>query len=167
MKYVRHIAFVLAALFVTLGLPALLLFDVGAMISGVEADSVSGASLDLPDQPSGEFLVLVNRTKHPDTLSAWTDFFSEQPVEVIMEDISCITLDGDAAGKQLARRYQARLAENQMSIRQEDPVLTASRGEWGLFDVIILSREMADGYRFETVYSSPEVAVIAVKGAPV
>jgi hypothetical protein len=167
MKAVRHAAVILAALFVILGIPALLYTDVGTFFGGTRSDAVSGASLDLPDQPSGEFLVLVNRTKHPDTLSAWTDFFSEQPVDVIMEDISCITLDGDAAGIQLARRYQARLAENQMTIRQEDPVLTASRGEWGLFDIIILSREMADGYRFDTVYANPEVAVIEVKGAPV
>ena len=77
-----------------------------------------------------------------------------------------MTVQGDADGIQLAERYQARLAENQLSLRTESPVLVASRAENGLFDVIVLSREMADAYQFSTVYGNSSIAVIPVKGAP-
>ena len=164
MKAVKHIAVILTALFVTLGIPTLYYLGTGALAIG-GADAVTGASLELPDQPSGQFVVLVNREKHPDTLELWTDFFTDRPTDVIMEDLSCMTARGDAAGLQLAERYQARLAEHQMSIRQENPVLLVSRAEQGLFDVVILSQEMADAYQFRTGSERNGVTVIPVKGA--
>lgn len=163
MKAGKHIMIVLTALFVLLGLPALYYASTGA---GEAYDSVSGASTEAPEQPAGSFLVLMDRTKHPDTLEAWKDFFSDQPTEVIMEDVACMTVQGDTAGQQLARRYQARLAENQMTVRAENPILVASRAENGLFDVIVLSQEAADTFQFHTVFDDSDVAVLPVKGAP-
>ena len=165
MKFVKHAVIILAALFVTLGIPMLYYLDAGTLFPG-RADAVTGASLTLPDKPSGQFVVLLNREKHGNTAALWTDFFSDRPVDVIMEDLSCMTVQGDADGIQLAERYQARLAENQLSLRTESPVLVASRAENGLFDVIVLSREMADAYQFSTVYGNSSIAVIPVKGAP-
>lgn len=165
MKDMRHIVVSLVALFLLLGLPAMYYGGHGGF-SGAGADSVTGASLALPDQSTGDFVVLVDREKHPETLEAWTDFFSDRPTDVIMEDLSCLTLRGDPSGAQLAERYQARLAANQMIIRREDPTLVASRADHGLFDVIVLSKEMADAYQFESTLDDSRVAVIPVKGAP-
>ena len=166
MKRLLHIVVVLVSLFVLLGVPALFYSDaIGARLSGV--DAVSGATVEVPDQPSGEFAVLINIEKHPDTLEQWRDFFTEKPVDVIFEDIDCLVVDGDAAAKQLAQRYQSRLAENQMSVRSENGMLTVSKAQWGEFDVIILSKEMAQAYNYDTVYNSGDVTLITVKGGDV
>ena len=165
MKDTRHIVVCVVALFVLLGLPAMYYGGHGGF-SGAGTDATTGASAELPDRPSGDFVVLMDRAKHPDTLEAWTDFFSDRPTEVIMEDLSCLTLRGDPSGTRLAERYRARLAENQMTIRREDPTLVASRADRGLFDVIVLSKEMADAYQFESTLDDSRVAVISVKGAP-
>ena len=164
MKNGRHIAVVLAALFMILGIPALLLADAGAILSPRHAESVTCASPAVPDQPAGDFLVLINREKHPDTLPAWSDFFLEGEAGAVTEDISCMVVQGDPAGFQLAERYRAILAAGQMRIRQENPILVVSRMENGLFDVVILSRDTADTFRFSTAYDSPGVAVLEEKG---
>ena len=62
MKWMKHAAFVLACLFVTLGIP-LLIYSPNLFSRGL--DAVSSASLEIPDQPSGEFLVLINKDRHP------------------------------------------------------------------------------------------------------
>ena len=158
MKVLEHIGIILAALFLCLGLPALIYLPKG---DGV--DAVSGASLNVPDQPSGEFVVILNRERHA-ALEEWTDFFTEREVGVIMEDLSCTTASGDAAGLQLAQRCQARLAENQMSLRSENGVLLVSKAEQGLYDVVILSRETADAYDYSAVYARPDALVLTVEG---
>ena len=158
MKLLAHIGTVAAALALCLGLPALLWAPRG---SGT--DAVSGASLDIPAQPSGEYIVILNRDRH-DALEDWEKFFTEQEVGVIMEDLSCVTAQGDAAGLQLAQRYQARLAEHQMSLRSENGVLLASKAERGMYDAVILSKEMADAYDYSSVYQRPDALVLAVGG---
>lgn len=164
MRVWKHVALTAAALFLTLGLPALLLVDWSALHGDGSSDGVSGASLVLPEQPSGEFVVLINEKLHPDTMEDWTRFFTNQPVEVIMEDISCMVVAGDQSGEQLADRYQARLAEHQMTIRRENPIMAASKADCGRFDVMILSREIAEGYRFSTALDDQDVSLISVKG---
>ena len=163
MKALKHIGIVLLGLFLCLVLPGLFYVDVGAVLSGV--DAVSGASMELPDQPSGEFVVIINRDKHPLTLDEWTDFFLENPVGVIWEDISVLAAASDPTGVQLAERYQVRLAENQMTLTKENGLLIVSRAENGLFDVIVLSKEMADAVDFSAVYARSDAAVITVRGA--
>ena len=159
MKVLRHIGIVAAALLLCLGLPALVY-----MPRAGAADAVSGASMEVPDQPSGEFVVILNRDRHPLTLDEWSDFFLEQPVGVIMEDISCMAAYGDTSGVRLARRYQARLAENQMTLTEENGVLVVSRAEHGLYDAIILSKEAADAYDYSAVYERPDALVLTVRG---
>ena len=158
MKALEHIVIVAVALVLCLGLPAFLYLPGSGGV-----DAVSGASLEAPDQPSGEFVVIVNRDRHT-ALREWADFFSEREVGVIMEDISCVTAAGDASGEQLARRYQARLAENQMRLRSENGVLAVSKAEKGLYDVLILSKEAAEAYDYSTVYARPEALVLTVEG---
>ena len=94
------------------------------------------------------------------------DFFQERPVDVIFEDLDCIVMDADAPGIRLAERYQARLAENQMRVRHVNGLLAASRVQWGVFDVLIVSGEMADAYRLDTVWSRGDVLRIEVGGEP-
>jgi len=161
MRVLKHLGVILLALFITLGLPSLFYVDIGG---NAETDAVSSASLAMPEQPSGEFLVLLNTEKHALTRADWEDFFSERPVDVIMEDIACMTVRGDTAGEQLAERYRARLAENQMTLWREDGTLLASRADNGLFDVIVLSREMADVLTFSTSFAREDVLVIPVHG---
>ena len=158
MKILEHMGVVLAALFCFLGLPALVYLPKG---SGV--DVVSSASLAVPEQPSGRFVVILNRERHA-SLEDWEAFFTERPVGVIMEDIRCVTAAGDTAGLQLAQRYQARLAENQMSLRSENGVLLVSKAELGLYDVVILSRETADALGCAAVYARPDALVLTVEG---
>ena len=163
MKALKHIGIVLVGLFLCLVLPGLFYVDVGAVLSGA-IDAVSGASMDLPDQPSGQFVVIINRDRHPLTLDEWSSFFREEEVGVIMEDISCLAATSDPAGVQLARRYMARLAENQMVLTTENSLLVVSRAENGLYDVIVLSKEMADAVDFSEVYARGDAAVITVSG---
>lgn len=150
MNKVRHVAVVSAALFLFLGVPALLYVDVHALAAGT-VDTVARATMELPDQPSGEFVVLMNTALHEDTARQWEVFFSGGDAGVIMSDIRCMVADADEAGIQLAERFQARLAENQMQIKRENGLLLASKTEHGLFDVVILSREMADAYGLQRV----------------
>ena len=161
MRWVRHAAVVLALLFVTLGLPAFFTVDFSTLLSQ-EPDAVTSASLELPDQPSGEFLVLLNGSCHPDTLSQWRLFFAGEDAGVIMSDISCKVIAGDAAALQLARRYQARLPEHQMELKQENGLLLVSQAEAEKFDLLVLSKEAAQGYGLAEL--PPEVETVTVKG---
>ena len=108
-------------------------------------DATSGASMVLPDQPSGEFLVLIRTEGHEDALEDWESFFrDEDEFAVIFEDISCLVAEGDTTGQQLAERFMAQLPENQMSLRHDEGALVASKAEAGFIDVVIMSAEMAD-----------------------
>lgn len=161
MKGIKHVVIVLAALFVCLGIPGLCYFD--GFQGG--ADAVSSASMELPDQPSGDFLVLLNTEKHGASLDDWDAFFHEREVGVIFEDLSCLTMAGDVTGEQLAERYMARLAENQMTITSENPTLVASRAEAGAFDVVIVSKEMAEAMQLNVTDGVNHTAVLTVEGA--
>ena len=158
MKALEHIVIVAIALSLCLGMPALAYLPGGGGV-----DAVSGASLEVPDQPTGKFIVIINRNRHV-ALAEWEDFFCERPVGVIMEDISCVTAAGDSFGEQLARRYQARLAENQMRLRSENGVLAVSKAEKGLYDAVILSKEAAEAYDYSAVYARPDALVLTVEG---
>ena len=163
-RLAAHIGAVLLALLVTLGIPALAYIDFSTVLGGSDADAVSRASMELPEQPSGNFVVLLNREKHHGTAEDWATFFSGGETDVIMDDVACLAAQGDAAGIQLAERFQARLAENQMTVRQIDPTLLASRADAGVYDVIIVSAEMADAITLSTAYGRTKTAVITVQG---
>ena len=163
MSKLKHMAVVLTALFLILGVPALMYVDLPSLFAGAP-DAVSSASFVLPDQPSGEFMVLLNTANHQDTVEQWKIFFSGGDAGVIMSDITCMVADADATGIQLAERYQARLPENQMRLRRENGLLLASKAETDLFDVIVLSREVADIYHVTTNKQREDIACIIVRG---
>ncbi len=164
MKILKHILVVLAALFLTLGVPTLCYVDVPALLSG-NADAVTHASTYLPDTPSGEFIVLVNEKNQAGYIDQWREFFTEGDAGVIMSDISCMVIEGDVNAQQLAERFQARLPENQMTISTENGLLVASRAESGVFDAIVVSGEMAQSYKMQDIFTKDNVVCINVKGA--
>ena len=57
-----------------------------------------------------------------------------------------------------------RLPENQMVLKTEDPTLMLSKAEHGKFDVIVISKEIADIYKASTVYDMDNIEVIHIKG---
>lgn len=129
-----------------------------------DTDAVSGATMKLPEQPSGEFVILINEGLHRDTLSDWQKFFSGEDLPVIFDDISCLTAEGDLTGILLAERMQAQLPENQMCLRSENPTLLVSKAEAGLIDVAVFSKEMADALKLKSSGQMEGIAVITVKG---
>ena len=132
-------------------------------LTGQPVDAVSSATLVLPDQPSGEFYVLLNTSLHTDTLEDWRQFFTGEALPVIFEDLRCSAAKGDVSGVQLAQRFQAQLPENQMRLRTENATLLVSKIEAGRLDAAVFSREMADALQLR-----PEalqgVTVITVTG---
>ncbi len=163
MKILKHILVVLAALFLTLGVPTLSYVDVPALFSG-NADAVTHASTYLPDTPSGEFFVLVNKKTQQSYIDQWREFFSDGDAGVIMSDISCKVISGDVNAQQLAERFQARLPENQMTLITENGLLLASKAENGIFDAIVISSEMAESYKMHDIFARDWIECITIKG---
>ena len=112
----------------------------GAIVTGVlTAGGYINRSSDSPDavssataQPvsagdmSGKYMVFINRGLHDKagTTGDWEKFFSfSDDVPLIMEDITCKVAQLDSEGLDTARKYQARLPENQMKIEQEAGVM--------------------------------------------
>ena len=165
MRVGRHIAVILTALFLILGLPTAMYVDIPALFRPeAKTDAVASATMELPAQPSGEFIVLLNRKKHPDTTGQWELFFSGGDAGVIMSDVDCRVAAADVTAMQLARRYQLRLPENQMKLRSENGLLLISKAEAGRFDAIVMSKEMADIYQAETLSDQPDILFFPVKG---
>ena len=51
-----------------------------------------------------------------------------------------------------------------MVLKTEDPTLMLSKAEHGKFDVIVISKEIADIYKASTVYDMDNIEVIHIKG---
>ena len=156
-----HILIVVLALVLLAGVPIARNFDLFAKGDG--SDAVTQATVELPDQPSGDFIVLLNTSIHQDTIDDWTAFFTGEDMPVIFEDIKCLTAKGDVTGQQMAERFQLQLPENQMELRSEDATLLASKSEAGYIDAAVFSSEMADAISLD-VGDGSGVAVIRVKG---
>ena len=58
-----------------------------------------------------------------------------------------------------------RLAENQMTVTRENGTLLVSKAENGLFDVIVLSKEMADLQDYKKAMSREDVTALMIEGA--
>lgn len=146
MKVMRHIITVTAAVLLLFGVPVLATGYPQRVISG--ADAVSSATMII-DRPSGAYVVMINRAKHPneENLATWEKFFRGEEIDFLFEDISCVVADTDTAGLEMARSFQSRLPENQMKIRLEDVTLMMSKAGYGRFDVIVLSKEFYEAYR--------------------
>lgn len=146
MRILRHILTVAAASLVIFGIPALATGYPQRVISG--ADAISSATVII-DQPSGAYVVMINRALHPkeENLETWKTFFRGEEIDFLFEDISCTVADTDSAGLDLAQSFQSRLPENQMTVRLEDVTLMMSKAKYGRYDVILLSKEFYDAYR--------------------
>lgn len=166
-QVLKHIAVILGGIILLLGVPLVCTGYVSALISG-GFDVVSGASVVL-DEPSGEFVILINKDIHNDqsALDDWVRFFSHDAEEgeliIIFEDIACSVPGADAAGVEMAESLRSQLPENQMKLEKEDATLIMSRADRGWFDMILMSREFAEAYHAETAYTD-SVEVIEIKG---
>lgn len=163
-KIIKHIVIIAVAVFLILGVPFLRTDYFAALKNGSGQDATSSASLIL-DQPSGTYVVLINREEHTneENLAIWTDFFEGREISYIFEDIRCAVAQGDAGGLEMAQSYQSRLPENQMMIRQEDGTLMLSKAEHGKFDIIVLSQEMADAFDVSALEQDPDILMIHVE----
>ena len=149
----------------------------GAIVTGVlTAGGYINRSSDSPDavssataQPvsagdmSGKYIVFINRGLHDKagTTGDWEKFFSfTDDVPLIMEDITCKVAQLDSEGLDTARKYQARLPENQMKIEQEAGVMLLSKAELGRFDVMIMSEAAAKSYSAQTLYDIEKILTI-------
>ena len=166
MKILRHIIVTASGVLLILGVPFFTSDYFKGIASGSGADAVSGASV-VVDQPSGNYTVLINLEKHTDkdNLILWEDFFEGRDVSFIFEDIKCTAAKSDTGGIQLAENYMTRLPENQMVLKTEDPTLMLSKAEYGKFDIIVMSDEIAALYSADTLYNEDNIEVLHVKGA--
>ena len=112
---------------------------------------------------SGKYMVFINRELHDKagTTGDWEKFFSfSDDVPLIMEDITFKVAQLDSEGLDTARKYQARLLENQMIIEQEAGVMLLSKAELGRFDVMIMSEAAAKSYSAQTLYDRGNILTI-------
>lgn len=159
----KHAGIVIAGILIIAGIPFVCLGGIGKL-SSQNTDVVSSASLII-DQPSGEYVVLINKTLHQDkdNFNAWVEFFSGGESSVIFEDIACSVSRNDPDGLEAAESFQSRLPENQMTIYPEETTLLMSRFDEGLFDIIIMSKEIEEAYHAETGYTADVEHIELVK----
>ena len=131
-------------------------------LTGSRPDAISGATAVI-DAPSGEFVVLLNRDALTED-AFWEKFFSGQEVDFCFEDIACQVPGNDAAALEMARSFQSRLSEHQMTIRQEDATLLLSKADHGKFEVLLLSKEFAVQSHAETAVSQGIIALTVGQG---
>jgi hypothetical protein len=117
------------------------------------------------DQPSGDYIVLINQNLHTnrDNLYTWVQFFSGQEISYLFEDISCSVAAGDSGALTMAQSFQSRLPEKQMSVQTENATLLLSRADCGKYDIIILSSEFAERYDLTTI-DGAAVTMIEITG---
>lgn len=161
-EMIRHIMIGLLSAVLLVGGPIYAIYGPNGTAS---SDAVSSASVII-DQPSGAYVVLINRERHPDSgnLNTWISFFKGEEIGFLFEDISCIVPSSDASGLELAKSFQSRLPENQMKLRTEDATLLMSKAIYGEFDVIIVSREAYDAYGGGSAAAQPFVECVESEG---
>jgi len=164
-RIIKHIGIVLAGLILVLGVPLWCTGYISSLFSE-DPDAVSSASV-ISDQPSGNYVIMINKTMHPDKdkLDDWIRFFSGGDVLYIFEDICACAASGDSGGIEMAWSFRSRLPENQMKVVIDDPVLIMSRADRGLYDIIIMSQEFADAFHCETAFNE-NCSVIKLMNLP-
>ena len=147
-KFFMHLFLVVGAVFLTVGVPFMMTDYYKGLFSSNEVDAVSSPSVII-DKPSGNYIVLINTRLHKDKskLDQWISFFSGEETDIIFEDIACTVAEGDAKGLEMAQSFQSKLPENQMKIKEEEAVLVISRAEEGKFDILLMSKDLADSYK--------------------
>lgn len=159
-KIALHIILSLTAAFLLVGIPGLYILD---QTAEEQPDAVSGASIKLPDKPSGDYVLLLNRSLHEDSFDDWVAFFRDGELNVIFDDINCIAALSDVDALKMADRLIAQLPENQMQLRTENPTLLVSKAENGCIDAAIFSKEFAEAMKLK---ADPDgsIAYIIIKG---
>ena len=149
MRYVRHIVVIVSLILMIVGIPVYKSGYIQRRLRGV--DAISSATVII-ERPSGEYVVIINPELHrnKENLEIWESFFSGGETDFLFEDISCVVGDTDTSGLEIARSFQSRLPENQMTVRTEDMILMLSKAVYGRYDVIIMSRDMYDAYSADT-----------------
>lgn len=129
-------------------------------------DAVSSATVII-DQPSGAYVVLINKNRHTneENLGTWISFFKGEEIGFLFEDLYCLVPDTDQGGLELAKSFQSRLPENQMKLRTENATLLMSKAAHGEFDVIFVSREAYEAYGAQAIAMQPSVESIESEGA--
>ena len=161
MRTLEHLLTVLALVAAFLVAPAVMGgVNVTALAMG-GPDLVSSATT-IQAAPSGAFTLFVNRARHTDeeVLGHWLDFLAGRDVPLIMEDVSCVALAGDASGIELAESLASRLPANQMKVRVEDGTLAVSKAEVGRFDILVMSDEAGQAYGAASLADLPFVEVV-------
>lgn len=161
MRALSHIACIGALLLAFFGVPCWLGgVNVAALLPGA-ADLVSSATT-IQEAPSGHYTIFVNTDLHTDAevLELWKHFLAGEDVPLIMEDVTCVTATGDAAGIEMAQSLASRLPANQMRVYTEDGVLVMSKAEVGRFDIMVLSDEMAKSLDTSKLEANPRVEVV-------
>ena len=163
MKNLYHLAVILGALFVLVGVPVYASGYVQRKLKGTDAVS---SPTQILEQPSGAYVVMMNPLLHTNKehLEVWHSFFRGEEIDFLFEDISCVVADTDAAGLELAKSFQSRLPENQMKVRTEDVTLLLSKLEYGRYDVALLSKELYDVYRDSLTKHGKQAVVIEEDG---
>lgn len=135
-----------------------------SLLGGDGADAVSGATSYAfdPSDVSGEYVVFINNSRHQETADIWEAFFKGENIPVVLDDISCLICNGDTLAADYAAICQARLPENQMTVKSDSSLLVLSKGEYGRFDIIILSKELAEAYGAQTIGGSDITTVYVV-----
>ena len=159
---VKHVIIVTVLIVMLVVIPVTSHFDFFGAAGGT--DDTTGASLEVPAAPDGEFIILVNNALHADSMADWEVFFSGEDLPVIFDDIECLVASGDPAGSELAERYRIQLPENQMTVRTEDGTMLASKAEAGLVDIAIFSEAMADSLQLDPSRAADSLTIIKVKG---
>lgn len=159
-KVILHIIISVTAVFLLVGIPAAFILD---QTQDKAPDAVSGASVKLPDKPSGDYILLLNRSLHEESFNDWVAFFRDGEMNVIFDDINCIAAQSDVDALKMADRLIAQLPENQMQLRTENPTLLVSKAENGCIDAALFSKEMAEALKLKTKTNESIVCII-IKG---
>ncbi len=150
MNLIKHIIIVFLSLFIMLGVPFLTSPFFQTLVSG--EDAVSSASVAL-DEPSGKFVVFINKDMHPDedNLKTWICFFKGEEISFLFEDIRAYVAKGDEQGETMAESFMSHLPENQMKVYIKEATMMLSKAEAKRFDIIIMSKEYYDMYGAKTL----------------
>ncbi len=165
-RIVRHTLTVLLALFLLVGVSV---YRTGYIQKRLSASDAVSSATAVIEQPSGAYVVWINRRRHPDAknLATWEDFFKGREIGILFEDISCMVAETDAVGLELAKSFQSRLPENQMSIHKDDVILMRSKADHGLYDVMLISKEVYEASGGSTTIDEKNDLVIESAGVDV
>lgn len=162
MKALAHFITIAVAAAVLVGVPFAAFANAQAIAASASGVDLVSSATTIQEAPSGHYTIMINRAKHVDSkvLGDWVTFFSGEDAPLIMEDISCVVIAEDPAGIEMAESLQSRLPANQMTVRVEGATMALSKADAGLFDVIVMSDEVAQAYGADSIVSSQDVEVI-------